>query len=158
MAEMAEENDFIEVAREAVTQLKRLSRDFPRLSTRHVKVAIETWNEEMFQKGEIVWLEKQRKRMERSALEDRAAELIEEHHLDDVLDTLVSEFKREIDFYGLIDLCGRDKYIAALRREAIELKQNSISPEQTAELWNSVNKPAIGGDRWNAKGVSVLMG
>jgi hypothetical protein len=158
MVYMVEENEFIEVAREAVSQLKRLSRDFPRLSTRHVKMAIETWNEEMFQKGEIIWLEKQRKREERSALESRAAELIEANLVDDVLDTLISEFDREIDFHGLIDLCGREKYIDALRREAMELKQNSISPEQTAELWNSVSKPAIGGERWNATAVSVLMG
>ena len=154
---MVEEN-FIETAREAVTQLRRLSRDFPRLSTRHVKIAIETWNEEMFQKGEIIWLERQRKRMERDALECRAAELIETHHTDDVLDMLIAEFKRDIDFYGLIDLCGRDKYIASLRREASELKANFVSPEQTAELWNSAGKPAVGGERWNAKAVSVLMG
>lgn len=154
---MAEDNNFIEEAREAISQLKKLSRDFPKLPTRNVKQAVETWNEEMFKKGEVIWLEKQRKRMERSALESRAAELIEDHLVDDVLDTLIAEYDREIDFHGLIDLCGRDKYIAALRREAIELKQNCVSPEQTAELWNSVNKPAVGGERWNAKGVSVLM-
>jgi hypothetical protein len=155
---MAEDEDFIETAREAVSQLKRLSRDFPQLSTRHVKVAIETWNEEMFQKGEVVWLEKQKKRMERDALESRAAELIETHLTDDVLDMLIAEFKREIDYFGLIDLCGRDKYIAALGREAIELKANFVSPEQTAELWNAAGKPAVGGESWNAKAVSVLMG
>ena len=155
---MAEDDNFIETAREAVTQLKRLTHDFPRLSTRHVKQAIETWNEEMFQKGELIWLEKQRRRTERNALEARAAELIENHHTDDVLDRLITEFDQDIDFYGLLDLCGREKYIAALRREAIELRANAISPEQTADLWNSVDKPAIGGAHWNAQAVAVLMG
>jgi hypothetical protein len=70
---------------------------------------------------------------------------------------LIAEFDQEIDFYGLLDLCGREKYIDALRREATELKANSISPEQTADLWNMANKPAIGGEHWNAKAVSVLM-
>lgn len=155
---MVEENNFIEIAREALAQLKRLSRDFPHLSTQHVRQAVETWNEEMFQKGEVVWLEKQRQRLERDAMESRAEELIEQHHVEDTLEKLITEFSRDIDYYGLIDLCGRDKYIAALRREAIELKMNSISPEQTAELWNSVGKPSVGGERWNAKAVSVLMG
>jgi hypothetical protein len=155
---MVEESDFIETAREAIAQLKQLSCDFPHLSTPHVKLAIETWNDEMFQKGEIIWLEKQRKREERSAIESRSAQLIEDHLTDDVLDMLMQEFETEIDYHGLMDLCGRDKYIAALRREAIELKDNCVSPEQTAELWNSVDKPAVGGDRWNAKAVSVLMG
>lgn len=155
---MDKDENFIETAREAITQLKRLNKDLPSLSTRHVKIAIETWNEEMFQKGEVVWLEKQQKRMERDALESRAAELIETHHTDDVLDMLISEFDREIDFYGLIELCGRDKYIAALRREALELKANFVSPEQTAELWNAAQKPSVGGEHWNATAVSVLMG
>ena len=155
---MDKDENFIETAREAITQLKRLHKDFPSLSTRHVKVAIETWNEEMFQKGEVVWLEKQQKRMERDALESRALELIETRHTDDVLDMLIAEFDRQIDFYGLIDLCGRDKYIAALRREALELKANFVSPEQTAELWNAAEKPSVGGEHWNAKAVSVLMG
>lgn len=155
---MSTQNQFIEVAREAVTQLRRLTKDFPHLSTRHVKFAIETWNEEMFRKGEIIWLEKERKKLVRSAMESRAEELLEEHHVDDVLDILNTEFSREMDFHALIDLGGREKYIAALRREAIELKMNSISPEQTAELWNSVRKPAVGGDRWNATAVSVLTG
>jgi hypothetical protein len=155
---MADENNFIEEVKDAVAQLKKLTRDFPKLSSLHVKRAIETWNEEMFEKGELIWLEKQRKRMERSALETRAIELIEMQLVDDVLDKLIEEFGRDIDYYGLIDLCGREKYIAALRREAIELKQNFISPEQTAELWNSANKPSVGGERWNAKGVAVLIG
>jgi hypothetical protein len=69
----------------------------------------------------------------------------------------MAEFNRDIDFYGLMDLCGRNKYIEALRREAIELNMNSISPEQTADLWNSVGKPSAGGARWSAQSVSTLM-
>ncbi|MGD8908320.1 MAG: hypothetical protein PVI92_03160 [Chromatiales bacterium] len=155
---MAEESDLIETAREAISQLKRLTHDFPQLSTRHVRQAIETWDEDMFKKGEITWLEKQQKRMERDAMEKRAAELIEDHLPDDVLDMMMKEFDREIDYHGLMDLCGRDRYIAALRREALELKANCVSPEQTAELWNSAAKPAVGGERWSADAVSVLMG
>lgn len=152
------DNQFIELAREAVTQLRRLTRDFPRLSSRDVRIAIETWDEEMFHKGEIVWLEKARKKLERSAMEQRAEALLETSLVDDALDMLNAEFSRELDYHALIDLGGKERYIDALRREAIELKQNSISPEQTADLWNSIGKPATGGERWNAKSVSVLMG
>jgi len=155
---MPTENKFIEVAREAVSQLRRLTKDFPALSSSHVRHAIETWNEEMFHKGEVIWLEKERKRQERSALEKRATDLIETQLVDDVLDALNSEFSRQLDYRDLIDLTGRDRYIDAMRREAEELKRNFISPEQTAELWNSVGKPSVGGDRWVATAISVLMG
>ena len=155
---MVEESLFIQLARESIAQLRRLARDFPHLASPHVRIAIETWNEEMFRKGEIVWLARERRRFEQSALESRAQELLDSHHVDEALELLAQEFDKALDYYSLIDLGGRDKYIGALRREAIELKQNFISPEQTAELWNSVGKPAVGGERWNALAVSVLMG
>ncbi|MCU7843985.1 MAG: hypothetical protein KZQ93_09115 [Candidatus Thiodiazotropha sp. (ex Monitilora ramsayi)] len=154
---MDEQNEFIDVAREAVSQLRRLSKDFPQLTSQHVKIALETWDEDMFRKGELVWLEKERKRLERNAMESRAVELIEAQMMDDALDMMNEEFSRDMGYDALIDLVGRERYISALQREAIELKHNSISPEQTADLWNSCGKPPVGGGRWTATAVSVLM-
>ena len=155
---MSDTCEFFEAAREAVGQLKRLTRDFPHLSSQPVRHAIENWNEDLFRRGELIWEEHQRVKAEKSAMELRAVELIEGNHVDDTIDMLTSEFGREFDFADLIDFVGKDRYIAALRREAIELQVNSVSPEQTAELWNSAGKPTVGGERWNAVGVSVLMG
>jgi len=155
---MVEESLFIQLAREAIIQLRRLAKDFPHLASPHVQKALETWNEEMFRKGQIIWLEQERRRLERSALVERAQQLLESHHVDEALELLVQEFDKELDYYALIDLGGREKYVAALRREAFELRQNFISPEQTAELWNNLGKPAVGGQHWNANEVSVLMG
>ncbi|MCM8855004.1 MAG: hypothetical protein LC541_05225 [Candidatus Thiodiazotropha sp.] len=155
---MSETSDFIGVAREAVDQLKRLTRDFPKLSSQPVRIAIETWNEDLFSKGELVLLQRAQAKAEKSAMEHRAAELIEFNHVDDTIDILNQEFPKGVDYLDLIDMVGKDKYIAALGREAAELKMNAISPEQTAELWNSAGKPTVGGERWNATGVAVLMG
>ncbi|MES9986405.1 MAG: hypothetical protein AB2552_16395 [Candidatus Thiodiazotropha endolucinida] len=160
MSEESESEEFevIFVAREAVGHLRRLSRDFPHLATQPVRVAIDTWNEEMFQKGELVLVQKQRAKAEQDALEKRAIDLIEENLVDDVLDLLNRESTKEIDYYDLIDMVGKDRYIEALAREAVELKVNAVSSEQAAELWNNCGKPTVGGERWTATGVSVLMG
>ncbi|MEW8691426.1 MAG: hypothetical protein AB2535_10080 [Candidatus Thiodiazotropha endolucinida] len=160
MSEESESDEFevIFVAREAVGHLRRLSRDFPHLATQPVRVAIDTWNEDMFQKGELVLVQKQRAKAEQDAMEKRAVELIEENLVDDVLDLLNRESTKEIDYYDLIDMVGKDRYIEALTREAVELKVNAISSEQAAELWNNCGKPTVGGERWTATGVSVLMG
>ncbi|MEW8525970.1 MAG: hypothetical protein AB2552_23315, partial [Candidatus Thiodiazotropha endolucinida] len=88
----------------------------------------------------------------------RAIDLIEENLVDDVLDLLNRESTKEIDYYELIDMVGKDRYIEALTREAVELEVNAISSEQAAELWNNCGKPTVGGERWTATGVSVLMG
>ncbi|MCG7864557.1 MAG: hypothetical protein N0E58_07855 [Candidatus Thiodiazotropha endolucinida] len=160
MSEESESEEFevIFVAREAVGHLRRLSRDFPHLATQPVRVAIDTWNEEMFQKGELVLVQKQRAKAEQDALEKRAIDLIEENLVDDVLDQLNRESTKEIDYSDLIDMVGKDRYIEALTREAVELKINAVSSEQAAELWNNCGKPTVGGERWTATGVSVLMG
>lgn len=155
---MVEESLFIQLAREAITQLRRLAKDFPHLASSQVQKALETWNEEMFRRGQVIWLEQERRRLERNILVERAQQLLERYHVDEALELLVQEFDKELDYYALIDLGGREKYAAALRREAFELQKNFISPEQTAELWNSLGKPAVGGERWNASEVSGLMG
>ncbi|MES9945809.1 hypothetical protein [Candidatus Thiodiazotropha sp. CDECU1] len=153
-----EEYEVVFAAREAVGHLRRITSNFPHLATKSVRVAIETWNEDMFRKGELILVQKQRAKAERDALEKRAIELIEANHVDDVLDMLNQDSSREIDYHDLIDMVGKDRYIEALSQEAIELKVNAISPEQAAELWNNSGKPTVGGDRWTATGVSVLMG
>jgi hypothetical protein len=150
--------EFLDAAREAVQQLKKLSKDYPHLTTKPVRHALENWNEDMFQRGELIWETYQKVLKEKSAVETRLIELIDSCHVDDAIDTINSEFGKDINYYDLIDVVGKDRYIAALNREAIELQMNCISPEQTADLWNGSGKPTVGGERWNAIAVSVLMG
>ncbi|MES9992116.1 MAG: hypothetical protein ABW098_09195 [Candidatus Thiodiazotropha sp.] len=152
-----DEADAVFAAREAVGHLRRITRDFPHLTTQAVRVALDTWDEEMFRKGELILVEKQRAKAELDAMEQRAIDIIETSQVDDALDIVNREFSKEMDYYGLIDLVGKERYIAALSREAVELKLNSISPEQAAELWNTLGKPTLGGERWNETGVKLLM-
>jgi hypothetical protein len=150
-------NDVVFSAREAIEQLRRITKDFPHLTTQSVKQALETWNEDMFRKGELILVQKLRAKAEQEAMEQRAIELIEGNLTDDVLDMLNNEFSKQMDYADLIDMVGKDRYIAALTREAVELQVNFISPEQAAELWNASGKPPVGGDRWTTSGVEVLM-
>jgi hypothetical protein len=152
-----EEYEVVFTAREAIGHLRRITRDFPHLATKPVRVALESWDEDMFRKGELILVQKQRAKAEQDAMEKRAIELIEGNFADDALDMMNKEFPKHIDYFDLIDLVGKDRYIAALTREAVELQVNCISPEQAAELWNSSGKPPVGGDHWTATGVEVLM-
>lgn len=150
--------EFLDVAREAVDKLKRLSKEYPHLTTQTVRHALDTWDEDLFRRGELIWEERQRVLAEKSAVEQRVLELIETHHVDDAIDIINSEFGKDIDYNDLIDIVGRELYIDALSREAVELQMNSISAEQTADLWNACGRPTVGGERWNEVAVSVLSG
>ncbi|MCG7897813.1 MAG: hypothetical protein JAY99_00255 [Candidatus Thiodiazotropha lotti] len=150
--------EFLDAAREAVEQLKKLSKDYPHLTTQPVRHALDNWNEDMFRRGELIWEAYQKVLAEKSAVETRLIELVDSYHVDDAIDIINSEFGKDINYYDLIDVVGKDRYIAALNREAVELQVNCISPEQTADLWNGSGKPTVGGDRWTATAVTVLMG
>jgi hypothetical protein len=150
--------DFLDAARDAVDKLKMLSKEYPHLTTQPVRHAIDTWDEDLFRRGELIWEEHQRFLAEKSALELRVLELIETHLVDDAIDIINSEFGKDISYYDLIDVIGRERYIDALSREAVELQMNSISAEQTADLWNACGRPTVGGERWNETAVLVLSG
>jgi hypothetical protein len=152
-----EEYEVVFAAREAIGHLRRITHEFPHLSTRSVRVALENWDEDMFRKGELILVQKQRAKAEQDAMEQRAVELIDNNFTDDVLDMLNREFPKDLDFSDLVDMVGKDRYIAALAREAVELQAQSVSAEQAAELWNSCGKPPVGGERWTTAGVEVLM-
>ena len=54
-------------------------------------------------------------------------------------------------------LAGDAAYRAALSREATEYELNRISPQQAADLWNDLGRPAPGGGLWNAAKVQALL-
>jgi hypothetical protein len=85
-----------------------------------------------------------------------AIELMGENELEDVLDILSEVHKIEMTMAEFVDAIGNELYIDALRRDARSLTANSISYNQIANLWNDLERPCLGGERWEASGVSIL--
>jgi len=75
---------------------------------------------------------------------------------EDVIDSLAERHGEHLDMMQLIQLAGEQPYLLALSREAAELEQNMVSPEQTSQLWNDLARPAPGGGLWNADKVVAL--
>ncbi len=85
-----------------------------------------------------------------------AADLLNSLSPEHVLESLAERRGEQLDITQLIQLTGEQPYLLALRREAAELDQNRVSPEQAAQLWNDLARPAPGGGRWNASQVIAL--
>lgn len=79
------------------------------------------------------------------------------HSLEDVIDILLSDHDIEITIDGLAQAIGKQVYIAALRKDARDLLGNAISYAQIANLWNDLDRPALGGENWTARSVSILV-
>ena len=75
---------------------------------------------------------------------------------EDVIEALAERHGEHLDMLQLIQLAGDQPYLLALSREAGELEQNMVSPEQTSQLWNDLARPAPGGGLWNADKVVAL--
>lgn len=153
---MVDQSRFLEIADVAAVQLERLMRHYPHLVSSHVKSAVENWEERTQRRGSIEMALVDLKMAEDEALSAAAAELLESHQMEDVMEMLAKQFSTDVDYERLIALVGKDRYISALRHEASELKMNSISFDQMVDLWNGMGKPSLGGDRWNTQSISML--
>jgi hypothetical protein len=148
---------FLTVANDAVDHLRYLTQHFPSLVTSEVKEAIARWEKFKQCRGSLEFAEpKQKEVVDQAVLAKTAIKLLEDHQMEDVMDVMAEQFSIDMDYPKLIGLIGKTRYRQALRHESRELQNNAISFDQMASLWNSLGKPALGGDRWTAHSISLL--
>lgn len=139
-------------------RLEQLNNRFAHLATESTHESVETWRRT---KDRILFDYADEKKEHESGLDIKAiaTELLEKqgHSLEDVLDTLRADHGVDIDIAGLVQAIGRTVYISALRKDVVDLLNNAISCTQIANLWNDLDRPAFGGESWNARNVSILV-
>ena len=154
---MVDHSKFLMVADDAVEHLRSLIQHLPHLVTPQVTAAVEHWDKFKRQRGSIEFITPAQNVVDQAMLAKTAIELLEDHQMEDVMEMLAEQFSIDMDYPRLIGLIGQSRYRHALRHESRELQNNSISFEQMANLWNSLGKPAVGGDRWTAHVISMLV-
>jgi hypothetical protein len=153
---MTDHSKFIEMANEAVEHLVRLAKTYPHLVSQSVKEAITNWDESNFKRGGIEFVAPTKAAAKEDPIATAALLLIQEHQVEDVIDLLNKEFSCEINYREIIDMVGKEQYVAALKREVLELRQNLITNQQIADLWNSMDRPSLGDYLWSAQTVGKL--
>lgn len=139
-------------------RLEALNNQFAHLASDTTRQSVETWRG--VKEGIIFdYNESQKSPGEGPDIKAIAIDLLENqgHGLEDVIDLLMSDHQVEMDIKGLAQLIGKQAYIAALRRDAADLLDNSISYNQIASLWNDLERPAFGGENWTGRSVSILV-
>lgn len=94
---------------------------------------------------------------QKDTLADDAKKLLEQHPLEEVMDILQEKKGIEMDIKGLLQLVGNESYHQALVKEAGLLTSNLISPEQMADLWNELGRPAPSGGFWTTSKVEAIL-
>lgn len=143
----------MEFATDIVNSIERFNQHHPKLSTQNTL--------------EVVPLVRQRLREISLRLPEKGAEpidprtllaeLLEKISPEDAIVELRRRTGQAIDLRELISLAGDAAYIGALTREAEDFRSNSISPEQTAQIWNESGRPLPGGGLWSGKRIEEML-
>ena len=139
-------------------QLDRLNNQFPNLAGKSTRESVSHWRNRKIQ------VRLHQTNGDKGAKDNRiddakklAMKLLENNGLEDTLDILLAKHQMDLTFPKLIHLIGKGEYIAALRKDAGMLLDNAISYGQIAQLWNDLDRPAMGGPKWNERSVSILV-
>jgi hypothetical protein len=90
-------------------------------------------------------------------MSDKARALLLSMTPEEAIDVLASEHNTDCDINGLIHLAGTEAYLESLANEAALFQQNSILPEQIANLWNEARRPSPGKPFWDKYEVQRLL-
>lgn len=92
-----------------------------------------------------------------AARKKSALELLEKYDFEDVLDKMASQHDCNMNGIQLVELVGRSAYCEALKRELVVFSSNAITPDQAANLWNSLGRPSLYDGAWNGDDISKLI-
>lgn len=139
-------------------QLDRLNNQFPNLAGKSTRESVSHWRNRKIQ----IRLHQNHgdSEVEGNQTVDTkklAMRLLQSNGLEETLDILLAEHQVDLTLPKLIHLIGKGEYIAALRKDAGLLLENAISYDQIAQLWNDLDRPAMGSPKWSGRSVSILV-
>jgi hypothetical protein len=139
-------------------RLEQLNESFPRLASKSTRESVNHWrNRKQVMRDSLMQEEEEKAPGEVLDIKALATELLMVNGLEDVLDILLDEHGIDITMQQLVHEIGKTAYLSALRKDAGTLLSNAISYDQIATLWNDLGRPALGGPKWNARSVSILV-
>jgi len=145
--------DKMEVVTTVVETIERFNENHPELATDATRAVVPEVRRRLAS-IELVMPKKPQKAKE---LRGKALSLLEHSSPEEAVDQLQDEFSGELNLQTLIAMAGMPAYLGALKREMKVLRENKISPDQAATLWNDIHRVAAGGGSWTGRKVEMLM-
>lgn len=143
----------LETASAVTDAIDRFNERFPHLSSAVTREVVPV----VRQRLRDIELRMPKKPQEGPDLSAIVAALLDELSPEEVLERVEAEYGEALNLNELIVLAGERAYMVALRREAAEYVANKILPEQTADIWNDMRRPAPGGGLWSRRKVEMVL-
>lgn len=142
----------LEIATQALEVLSRYNTELPNLASDLTRTTEEEVRKRLG--GIEILIPPPPKRSE--DLVDTVRALLLNHTPEDALDILARDHNADLDLNALVHLAGSEAYLQCLSNEVTTFRQNAISFEQIAELWNDAKRPAPGKPFWDKFSVEQL--
>ncbi len=133
----------MEVASEVADAIECFNRKFPNLSTDSTREVVPV----VRQRLKDVQLRMPKKPQDAPDLGPVAFDLLARMSPEEAVESIQRDFDQALSLLDLISLAG----------EADEYRVNAILPEQTAQIWNEMKRPAPGGGLWTGKRVDEIL-
>lgn len=134
-------------------RLEHLNCRFPELASENSLSGVESWRQLCSSNN----TEAEGQPEDPRAIAELALPLLQRESVEEVVAILAGDHGFDGDLKELVRLVGAGPYGAALAREVRQLADNAVSYQQIAGLWNDLDRPVLGGERWSADSVSVLV-
>ena len=144
----------METASVVAEAIERFNIRFPNLSSTETRKVVPL----VRQRLKNIELRMPAKDSEKANLTPIITRLLATQTPEDTLDLLEHEHGVKLSMEQLVKLAGDGPYVGSLVREAEVYKENRISAEQTAQLWNDSGRPAPGSGLWTTEKVEKLLG
>ncbi|MBF0255561.1 MAG: hypothetical protein HQL47_03690 [Gammaproteobacteria bacterium] len=151
---MPEAKRKLALADEAQDKLVQLTERYPDLATDYVQNMLKNAGPRKSAAGKA---EAGVKKQAQPGLAELVAGLIGQMSVDEIIETLSRNHGIEVNSDDLMLAVGEDVYADMLRREAAEYRQNALSDEQIADLWNQSGINNLLGGRWDTWAVNQLL-
>ncbi len=155
---MQVDDELIAALDECADHLERLNEKYPKLSNEFSRLAVIHWRHRKNPTLDYTSEVHRRAAFAEEELEQLATALLQDNSIEDVQSIIRKEYGQEISVQQMVLAVGHDVYVRNLKREILFMQENSISYAQVAKLWNELERPVLGGDHWDEKLVSMLIG
>lgn len=143
----------LETATAVTDAIDRFNERFPHLSSAVTRDVVPV----VRQRLRDIELRMPKKQRDGPDLPAIVAALLDQLSPEEVLEAVEAEYGEALNLNELIVMAGERAYMVALRREAAEYVANKILPEQTADIWNDLHRPAPGGGLWSRRKVEMVL-
>ena len=141
----------VDAFKAGIEHLEALAQRFPELVKNDMMAHAQLWH------GVVAHAEGQLLSAGNDGLQTQIRLALRDGLLEDVYEDFADQAEDDWSYLKIRQYAGRELYRAALKREAVMLTKNAVSPSQVAILWRDQGRPPLDGGHWDEMAIMAVL-